>query len=111
MSNAEWIIAVCCFVLAAVSAVISGRQFAGKGFLFNNAYLYASEEERRRMDKKPYYRQSAIEFCLISAALLIFGTAIILRSRTLRSVAILLIVGAGIYAVASSAKIKKRKKG
>lgn len=51
--------------LAAITFTIGVRSWMGKGFLLNNAYLFASEQERKTMDKKPYYRQSAIVFCLL----------------------------------------------
>ena len=63
MTSAEWITASLVFIIAAILAVVSIRSFQNKGFLFNNAYIYASKEERGKMDKKPYYRQSAIVFC------------------------------------------------
>ena len=40
-------------------------QFNEKGFLFNNAYIYASKQEREVMDKKPHYRQSGIVFLMV----------------------------------------------
>ncbi|MBF4691515.1 DUF3784 domain-containing protein [Fusibacter sp. Q10-2] len=40
--------------------IISYMQYKEKGFLFNNAYLYASKKERNEMNKKPHYRQSAL---------------------------------------------------
>ena len=67
--------AVCaaiCLVLTAGAFVISFRQFQEKGYLFHNAYIWASQEERRRMDereesKRPYYRQSGTEFLLLTS--------------------------------------------
>ena len=43
-----------CVVLAIGAFIISYFSFREKGFLFNNAYLYASKEERATMDKKPH---------------------------------------------------------
>ena len=56
MTTAEWITASLVFIIAAILAVVSIRSFQNKGFLFNNAYIYASKKERGKMDKKPYYR-------------------------------------------------------
>ena len=50
--------AVILIIISAALFTLSFFQFKEKGFLFNNAYLYASEEERKKMNKKPYYRQS-----------------------------------------------------
>ena len=48
------------FLLTLASFGISYFQFHERGFLLNNAWLYASAEERNKMNKKPYYRQSGI---------------------------------------------------
>lgn len=45
MTTAEWITASLVFIIAAILAVVSIRSFQNKGFLFNNAYIYASKEE------------------------------------------------------------------
>lgn len=44
--------------------------FKEKGFLFNNAYIWASKQERKTMNKKPHYRQTAIAFTMITAVFL-----------------------------------------
>ena len=46
MTTAEWITASLVFIIAAILTVVSIRSFQNKGFLFNNAYIYASKEER-----------------------------------------------------------------
>lgn len=56
---------IVCSILAIGAFIVSFRSFKEKGFLFNNAYLYASKEERATMDKKPHYRQSAVVFLMI----------------------------------------------
>ena len=45
MTTAEWITASLVFIIAAILAVVSIRSLQNKGFLFNNAYIYASKEE------------------------------------------------------------------
>ena len=99
-------------ILLAVSLFmfIAGiRSFLEKGFLFNNAYIYASKKERETMDKKPYYRQSAIVFFGIGITFLIIGLAILLNVGWMTYIAggILLILV--VYAVASGIAIEKRK--
>lgn len=51
------IISGICFVICLTISVV---QFKGKGFLFNNAYILKSKQERRKMNKKPHYKQSGI---------------------------------------------------
>lgn len=55
-----------CLILAIISLAICILSFHEKGFLFNNAYIWASKKERDKMDKKPHYRQSAIVFGLMA---------------------------------------------
>ena len=109
MTTAELIVTVIMFVLAIVCAVISARHFAEKGFLINNAYIYASKEERARMNKKPHYRQSAIVFCLLCGVFLVIGLSVVLQNEKIELLEIPLILGAVIYAVVSSVKIEKKK--
>ena len=61
--------------------VISYLQFKEKGYLFNNAYIWASQEERKQMDehkecKKPHYRQSAFTFMFIGFIFLTYASYI-----------------------------------
>ena len=58
-------------IVAIVCYVFSYLQFNEKGFLFNNAYIYASKQERKVMDKKPHYKQSGIVFLMIGIAFFI----------------------------------------
>ena len=58
-------------VIAIASFIFSYLQFQEKGFLFNNAYIYASKQERETMDKKPHYKQSGIVFVFIGIIFLI----------------------------------------
>ena len=57
-------------ILAIILFVLSSLQFRQKGFLLNNAYIWASKKEREKMDnndeiKRPHYRQSAYTFLLL----------------------------------------------
>lgn len=42
----------------------------GRGFLFNNTCIYASQKVRESLNKKPYYRQSGIVFVCLGALFL-----------------------------------------
>lgn len=98
------------FSLAAGTLVLSIFQFFEKGFLFNNAYLYASKEERGKMDKKPHYRQSAIVFLLICLLFIMIGLNLITGKLLFLVLEICLIVTVLIYAIVSSVMIEKAKK-
>ena len=92
------IIAIACFV------------FKEKGILLNNAYIYASKQERETMDKKPHYIQSGIVFLLIGIIFFINAINIILKIDWLFYFITAVAVIAIVYAIVSSIMIEKRKK-
>lgn len=100
-------------VLLAVSAAVfflSIRSFLEKGFLFNNAYIYASKKERETMNKKPYYRQTGVIFFFIGIIFLSLAVAILLDAGWIMYIAEAVILIMLIYAIASSISIEKKKK-
>ncbi|MBQ1687586.1 MAG: DUF3784 domain-containing protein, partial [Ruminococcus sp.] len=86
------------------------RSFMERGFLLNNAYIYATKEERKTMDKKPYYRQSAIVFCLLSVLFVIIGLSVLFQNDTIMLLVIPFAVAVVLYAVVSSVLLHKRTK-
>ena len=97
-------------VIAIASFVFAYFQFHEKGFLFNNAYIYATPEEREKMDKKPHYRQSGIVFVMIGIIFLINTFEMIFRTGWLAYGVVAVAVTAMIYAVVSSIMIEKNKR-
>ena len=97
------VIAIACFIF-------SYLQFQEKGFLFNNAYIYASKQERETMDKKPHYKQSGIVFIFIGIIFLINAIDTILQTGWLNFFVIGIAVIAIVYAIVSSVIVEKRKK-
>lgn len=91
-------------VLALVSFVISVMQFREKGFLFNNAYIWASRQERETMDKKPHYRQSGIAFALITAIFFFMALECVLLTGWLWLMVFLPAAALLVYAIASSVR-------
>lgn len=89
---------------AIASFTISILSFMEKGFLFNNAYLFASEQERGAMDKKPYYRQSAIVFCLLGMMFSLIAMAAFSGAGWLYYIACAAAFMTLAYAIASSVK-------
>ncbi|MBQ6174391.1 MAG: DUF3784 domain-containing protein [Clostridia bacterium] len=110
MSAAEWTVSAVVFSIAIGMAVISIRSFMNKGFLLNNAWLYASEKERASMDRKPYYRQTAVVFLILSLVFLVIGLSAVLRDGRINLLEIPLVAGAVIYAVISSVRIDKKER-
>lgn len=105
----EIIIAVILFLISLGTFIMSVRSFMEKGFLFNNAYIYASKEERARMDKKPHYRQSAIVFLMLCITFLLLGIMTLTEAFWLFYVVIAIAVVAIVYAFVSGAAIEQKK--
>ena len=105
----EIIVAGVLYLIAILAFVLSIRSFFKKGFLLNNAYLYASKQEREEMDKKPYYRQSAVVFLLIGCIFALNGCAVLLHIRWISYIAIAVVIGTIVYAIVSSVVIKTQK--
>lgn len=110
MSTVEIITAAGCGVFSLLFFVISMFQFNEKGFLLNNAWIYASKAAREKMDKRPYYRQSAIVFLMLGGIFLLNTVSIVLHIDWLSYVGIAVAVLAVIYAIVSSIQIEKKKK-
>lgn len=91
-------------VLALVSCIISILQFREKGFLFNNAYIWASKQERATMNKKTHYRQSGIVFALITAIFFFMALECVLFTGWLWLMVFLPAVALLVYAIASSVR-------
>ncbi len=101
---AEILCAMAGGIFAVICLIISIMSFMEKGFLFNNAYIWASKQEREKMDKKPHYRQSAIIFALLTAVFLCDAVECVLRTGWLWIVAGAVTIAALVYGIVSSAK-------
>ncbi len=110
MTTVEIVIAIVIFAIAGLLLFFAIRSFTERGFLLNNAYIYATKEERETMDKKPYYRQSAVVFGIMSIAFVIIGLSVIFRNSNIALLVIPLAVAAIVYAVASSVRNNRRTK-
>lgn len=98
------------FILAGIFACISLCQFMEKGILLNNAFIFASKEERKNLDRKKYYRQSAIVFYMLSTVFLVTGISIVFQNKKILLIKIPLLIATLIYAVISSIKIERDTK-
>ena len=103
------IVAVIFVLISLASFVVSYLQFREKGFLFNNAYLYASKKERETMDKKPHYRQSAIVFACVGCVFLLNAVDAVFQTGWLIYVIIGIGAAMSIYAIVSSVKSSLKK--
>lgn len=105
----ELIVAVVLVVFAIACFAVSWFQFREKGFLFNNAYIYASKKEREGMNKTPYYRQSGVVFIFVGLLFLVNAMELIFQTDWLIYVVIGMIVVMLTYAIISSIMIEKKK--
>ena len=96
------------FLIAVFAFAMSVRSFQEKGFLFNNAYLYASRQERDSMNKKPYYRQSGIVFLMIGFVFLLNGLSALLQIGWISYLAGAIIIATLVYAIVSTIAIDKK---
>ena len=110
MTAAEWIVTILVLTIAGILLFLGIRQFLGRGKPLNNAYLFASEKERERMDKRPVYRQSAIVFCLLSLIFVIIGLSIVLHNFKIILLEIAVSAVTVIYAIVSSVRINQQSK-
>ena len=110
MTTGELITLITVFSIAGMLLICGIRSFMERGVLLNNAFLYASEKERKTMNKKPYYRQSAIVFCILSVVFIVIGLSLVLQNDKIFLFEIPLIVGVIIYAIVSTVQINKRTK-
>ena len=106
----EIIVASILFLVSVFAFIMSIRSFREKGFLFNNAYLYASKQERETMNKKPHYRQSAIVFLTIGLIFLLNGFNMLFQTNWIFYIIIAIIIVTLIYSIVSSVMIEKNNK-
>lgn len=90
------------FLISIGLFLISFFQFKERGPLLNNAYLFASEQERKTMDKKPCYQQSGIVFGLLGVIFLLIALEVLLKTGWLYYIVWAVAFAAIVYAVASS---------
>ena len=110
MTTKDIITLIIVFIIGGACLFFSIRSFQERGILLNNAYLYASKEERVTMNKKPYYKQSAIIFCILSALFFVIGLSILLQNEKFLLLEVPLIVSGILYAIISEVQIEKQIK-
>ena len=106
----EIVPAIILFAVSIFLFFMSVRSFMEKGFLFNNAYIYASKQEREKMNKKPHYRQSAIVFLLLGLIFLLNTIAVLLKVNWIFYIVVVVVIITLIYAIVSSIIIDKNNK-
>lgn len=108
MNTKEGIIFIVLFLISLGCFILSYFNLKERGFLFNNAYIYASKKERESMNKKPYYRQSGVVFVLVGVIFLINAIEIMIHSGWLFYLSIAIAILVILYAIASSILIESK---
>ena len=98
------------FMVAAGTLVLGILQLLRKGPLINNAWIYADEEQRRTMDKTPYFRQSGIVFSMIGIQFIFLGIFCLTKLYIFMYMEFAVIGLVVIYAIVSSIMIDRKKK-
>ena len=103
------------FAISLLCIVTGVRHLAEKGYLFNNAWMWASDTERRKLDenralKRIYYRQSGIVFLILAVMWLLIGLSVLLESSVPMAFSYISVTSAVIFAVLSQRAIEKRKR-
>lgn len=110
MNTVVLVLAIILFAIAAAAFVISIFQFAGKGFLLNNAYLYATKSEREQMNKRPYYLQSGVNFALVGVMFVLLGIEVATQLSWMSYLIVTIIALMLVFTLVSSIVINNRKK-
>ena len=103
----EKVITIIFGILSVILFTISLLHMYEKGFLINNAYIYASKEEREKMNKKPYYRQSGIVFMFLGIISLLNAFNAELKTIGLFIAILVIVVITIVYAIVSTRSIEK----
>ena len=102
------VLAIVLFSFSFILLVWGILSLFNKGFLFNNAYIYANKIEREQMNKKPYYIQTGIVFILLSIASCVEGFNALLRYDVFFVLFIIIIVVTLVFAIVSTIYIDKK---
>ncbi len=103
------LIAAFTFLLSIGPFILGIRSLREKGYLFNNSYIFASEQERAKTNKTPLYRQSGIVFLLCGIILLLTAVQALLITKWLTYIIVIMLVATLVYAVISGIVIEKKK--
>ncbi len=96
--------------ITVISLLYSILDFTGKDIILNNTYTQATEEERKKMDKKAYRLQSAIIFLLISILSLTNILRILLGIKWITYLSVIIFISVIIFYLVSSKKMKNKNK-
>lgn len=108
MSTTDIVLTIILFIVAFAMFLISYLQFKEKMVLLNNAYIYASKQERETMNKKPHYRQSGVVFALIGLTFMLGVFEMIWKYDIIFYCVLAICFVSVIYAIVSSIHIERK---
>ncbi len=103
------VVGVFCLLLGVGCAVLSLFQFLEKGVPLNNAYLWASESQRRGLDLPALFRQSAITLALAAVLMLLIGAECLLHTDVLLIFVGPVTLATLLYVILSSVRMARRR--
>ena len=109
MENMDYVATVILVIISAACYIAAFLHFKEIGPLMNNAYLYASKAERMTMDKRPYYRQTAVVFLTLGIIFTLNTSDSIIRTKWMIYLEIPMAFAILVYAVVSTIRIEKKK--
>lgn len=105
----DMIFAVITGIISVILFIYVSFTVRGKGIILSNTYLFASKEERDKIDKKAEYHLVSVVFGIL-AAIFAFLTAYIITSREIcLYIVFALCVCDIVYAVKESMKSEKNR--
>ena len=94
-------------VLMAISYLLSMLGFLEIGIIIDDHYIFASREAKKKMDKKPYYRQSGVVFACLGTMFLMCLIRALTGMRLFVYISYGIAFGAMVYAIVSHYTIGK----
>ena len=97
------IVGIC---MTLICLLLSALAFTGKrDLIMNKFYVSASEEERKKMDKKPFLKQTAIFFLLIAAVTALNVCVYIFNIAWFKILSLIVLIITGVYYFVSNKKL------
>jgi len=104
MHVSQIIIAGITLVLAIALFIVAYLQSKERGFVFSNAWIYASEQEREKINKKLEYRLAKNVFICLGVLFLLIAFQIITLWTWIFLPMVAVIIFTAVYAVVQSSK-------
>ena len=103
----DMIFALITGILSVVLYIYVSFAARGKGPILSNTYLFATKEERKKMDLKAEYRLATVVYSLVATAFALLTVFIICEKDLVLFLAVAVLAAALVYAVRESAQTVK----